>query len=75
MNILKVWSADSGEKHTPPSQLVMKNQQWPAGDRVKTSLVDADGSEMATRESIAELQYGQFVSDDGQDPDQRCTVM
>uniref|UniRef100_A0A158Q776 Lamin-C n=1 Tax=Elaeophora elaphi TaxID=1147741 RepID=A0A158Q776_9BILA len=72
---ITVWSADSGEKHTPPSQLVMKNQQWPAGDRVKTSLVDADGNEMATRESIAELQYGQFVSDDGQDPDQRCVVM
>ncbi|OZC12861.1 intermediate filament protein [Onchocerca flexuosa] len=72
---ITVWSADSGEKHTPPSQLVMKNQQWPAGDRVKTSLVDADGNEMATRESIAELQYGQFVSDDGQDPEQRCAVM
>ncbi|VDM11229.1 unnamed protein product [Wuchereria bancrofti] len=72
---ITVWSADSGEKHTPPSQLVMKNQQWPAGDRVKTSLVDADGNEMATRESTAELQYGQFVSDDGQDPDQRCAVM
>uniref|UniRef100_A0A915PWT5 Lamin n=1 Tax=Setaria digitata TaxID=48799 RepID=A0A915PWT5_9BILA len=72
---ITVWSADSGEKHTPPSQLVMKNQQWPAGDRVKTSLVDADGNEMATRESIAEMQYGQFVSDDGQDPDQRCVVM
>ncbi|KAM3721372.1 Lamin-1 [Dirofilaria immitis] len=72
---ITVWSADSGEKHTPPSQLVMKNQQWPAGDRVKTSLVDADGNEMATRESIAELQYGQFVSDDSQDPDQRCAVM
>lgn len=70
----QVWSADSGERHSPPSQLVMKNQQWPSGVRVKTTLVDADGNEMATRESVAELQYGGFVSDDGQE-DQRCALM
>ncbi|VDN00816.1 unnamed protein product [Thelazia callipaeda] len=72
---IAVWSADSGEKHTPPSQLVMKNQLWPSGDRVKTTLVDADGIEMATRESVAEMQYGHFVNVDGEDPDQRCAVM
>lgn len=72
---ITVYSADSGEKHSPPSQLVMKNQQWPAGDRVKSTLVDADGAEMATRESVAEMQVGHFGADDGQDPDQRCSVM
>lgn len=53
----------------------MKNQQWPSGDRVRTSLVDSEGMEMATRESVAEFQYGQFASEDGQDPDQRCSLM
>uniref|UniRef100_A0A183ECT4 Lamin n=1 Tax=Gongylonema pulchrum TaxID=637853 RepID=A0A183ECT4_9BILA len=72
---ITVWSAESGERHVPPSQLVMKNQHWPAGDRVKTTLVDADGNEMATRESVAELQFGHFMSDDGHDPDQRCALM
>ncbi|KHN84864.1 Lamin-1 [Toxocara canis] len=72
---ITVWSADSGEKSAPPSQLVMKNQQWPAGDHVKTVLVDPEGTEMAMRESIAELQVGAFAQDDEQDPDQRCSLM
>lgn len=73
--LLQVWSADSGEKSAPPSQLVMKNQQWPAGDHVKTVLVDPEGAEMAMRESVAELQVGSFGQDDEQDPDQRCSLM
>ncbi|VDK50564.1 unnamed protein product [Anisakis simplex] len=73
---ITVWSADSGEKSSPPSQLVMKNQQWPAGDHVKTVLVDSEGAEMAMRESIAELQIGgAFGQTDEQDPDQRCSLM
>uniref|UniRef100_A0A915BPD4 Lamin-1 n=1 Tax=Parascaris univalens TaxID=6257 RepID=A0A915BPD4_PARUN len=72
---ITVWSADSGEKSAPPSQLVMKNQQWPAGDHVKTVLVDPEGAEMAMRESVAELQVGSFGQDDEQDPDQRCSLM
>lgn len=69
-----MFSADSGEKHQPPSQLVMKNQQWPSGDRVKSVLVDAEGSEVAERESYAETQIGEFDAV-GQDPDQRCALM
>ncbi|VDD90284.1 unnamed protein product [Enterobius vermicularis] len=71
---ITVFSADSGEKHQPPSQLVMKNQQWPSGDRVKSVLVDAEGSEVAERESYAETQIGEFDAV-GQDPDQRCALM
>lgn len=71
---ITVYSADSGEKHQPPSQLVMKNQQWPSGDRVKTVLLDAEGNEMADRESFAETQIGEFGAVE-QDPDQRCALM
>uniref|UniRef100_A0A0N5AX40 Lamin n=1 Tax=Syphacia muris TaxID=451379 RepID=A0A0N5AX40_9BILA len=63
---ITVYSADSGEKHQPPSQLVMKNQQWPSGDRVKTVLLDAEGNEMT--------QIGEFGAVE-QDPDQRCALM
>ncbi|MFH4976111.1 hypothetical protein AB6A40_002820 [Gnathostoma spinigerum] len=72
---ITVWSADSGEKHAPPTQLLMKNQHWPSGDFIKTVLIDSEGHEMAMRESEAEIQYGQFGLEDGQDPDQRCRLM
>ncbi|KHN73206.1 Lamin-1 [Toxocara canis] len=71
---ITVWSVNSGRKSAPPSQLVMKNQQWPAGDHVKTILVDMEGTVMATRESIAELQVGAFAQDDDQDPGDRCSL-
>uniref|UniRef100_A0A914ZVW9 LTD domain-containing protein n=1 Tax=Parascaris univalens TaxID=6257 RepID=A0A914ZVW9_PARUN len=40
-----VWSAGSGKKSAPPSLLVMKKQQWPTGDHVRTVLVDPEGKE------------------------------
>lgn len=28
--------------HSPPSDLVMKNQNWPIGDRIRTVLISAE---------------------------------
>jgi chromosome segregation ATPase len=45
-----VWSSDAEQTHSPPSNLVMKEQSWPTGDEIKASLVDTKGEEMATQE-------------------------
>lgn len=44
-----VWSSDAGETHTPPSNLVMKEQKFSAGDEMKSILLDNKGEEMASR--------------------------
>ncbi|KAG0412265.1 hypothetical protein HPB47_010625 [Ixodes persulcatus] len=46
----KVWSSDAGATHSPPSDLVMRNQQWPQGEQMRTALISADGEEVASRE-------------------------
>jgi chromosome segregation ATPase len=47
---LTVWSSSSGQTHSPPSDYVMKGQDWYAADEMKTMLVDKEGEEVATRE-------------------------
>uniref|UniRef100_A0AAQ4PJU7 Lamin B2 n=1 Tax=Gasterosteus aculeatus aculeatus TaxID=481459 RepID=A0AAQ4PJU7_GASAC len=45
-----VWSADAGVAHSPPSDLLWKSQtSWGTGKDMVTTLVDADGEEVATR--------------------------
>ncbi|XP_040065015.1 lamin-L(I)-like [Ixodes scapularis] len=41
-----VWSSDAGATHSPPSDLVMRNQQWPHGEQMSTALLSADGEEV-----------------------------
>lgn len=40
---VQIWSSDAEQTHTPPSNLVMKEQTWPLADDMKTTLVDAKG--------------------------------
>jgi len=52
---LTVYSANTDATHTPPEHLVMKNQQWPTGDKVRTVLVNADEEEVSWRESFRSI--------------------
>ncbi|XP_028280684.1 lamin-A [Parambassis ranga] len=45
-----VWAASGGGTHNPPSDLVWKSQNsWGTGDLLQTTLVSANGEEMAAR--------------------------
>ncbi|XP_040066427.1 lamin Dm0-like [Ixodes scapularis] len=48
---ITVWSSDAGAAHSAPSDLVMRNQQWPHGEQMRTALLSADGEEVAFREN------------------------
>nr|XP_028569285.1 lamin-B2 isoform X3 [Podarcis muralis] len=54
----KIWAADAGVAHSPPSVLVWKHQtSWGTGTSVRTYLVNSDGEEVAVRSlSSAVLQ-------------------
>lgn len=45
-----VWSSDSETSHSPPHDVVMKNQKWFTADEMNTKLVNPQGETMATRE-------------------------
>ncbi|XP_069784101.1 lamin-B2 isoform X2 [Narcine bancroftii] len=47
--MVKIWSADSGKAHSPPTDLLWKSQSWGTGDEIKTTLVNSDGEEVAVR--------------------------
>jgi len=47
---LTVWSSDSEQTHTPPTDFVMKGQSWFSADAMKTVLLDTKGEEQATCE-------------------------
>uniref|UniRef100_A0A8C9YNP8 Lamin A n=1 Tax=Sander lucioperca TaxID=283035 RepID=A0A8C9YNP8_SANLU len=45
-----IWAASGGGTHNPPSHLVWKNQSsWGTGDLLQTTLISANGEEMAMR--------------------------
>ncbi|CAN8004925.1 unnamed protein product [Ixodes hexagonus] len=48
---ITVWSSDVGATHNPPADLVMRNQKWPHGEQMRTTLISADGEEVASREN------------------------
>ncbi|KAF2978800.1 hypothetical protein EK904_009352 [Melospiza melodia maxima] len=49
-NSEKIWGADAGVSHSPPSVLVWKNQgSWGTGGNIRTYLVNAEGEEVAVR--------------------------
>ncbi|KFM68686.1 Lamin Dm0, partial [Stegodyphus mimosarum] len=47
-----VWSSDSGTTHSPPQNLVMKNQSWCSSSNLVTILLNNNGEETASRESL-----------------------
>jgi septal ring factor EnvC (AmiA/AmiB activator) len=47
---ITVWSSDSDQTASPPSNLLMKDQAWSTGDEIKVVLVDAKGDEFASQE-------------------------
>uniref|UniRef100_A0A8C6KUR2 Lamin A/C n=1 Tax=Nothobranchius furzeri TaxID=105023 RepID=A0A8C6KUR2_NOTFU len=59
-----IWAASGGGTHNPPSDLVWKNQNsWGTGDLLQTSLISANGEEMATRKVTRTL----FHDDEDED--------
>uniref|UniRef100_A0A8C5EL40 Lamin B2 n=1 Tax=Gouania willdenowi TaxID=441366 RepID=A0A8C5EL40_GOUWI len=51
-----VWSANAGMAHSPPTDLLWKSQaSWGTGNEMVTSLINADGEEVATR-SVTKTQ-------------------
>ncbi|XP_008329310.1 lamin-A-like isoform X1 [Cynoglossus semilaevis] len=56
-----IWASGAGGTHSPPSDLVWKNQpSWIIGDTFQTTLISASGEEMAMRKVIRT----QFEEDD-----------
>ncbi|ELU01357.1 hypothetical protein CAPTEDRAFT_182411 [Capitella teleta] len=45
-----VWSSDTETAHSPPHDVVMKNQKWFTGDDMTSKLMNPQGEEMASRE-------------------------
>ncbi|VDK65682.1 unnamed protein product, partial [Cylicostephanus goldi] len=64
-----VYSADSGEKHRPPTDFVMKKQNWPIGDNPSVRLEDHEGD---LRSSVT---FETDESTDPSDPAERCSIM
>ncbi|SPP82170.1 lamin Dm0 [Drosophila guanche] len=50
-----VWSADTKASHEPPSNIVMKQQKWIAGDNTKTILLNNDGETVANLDRIKRI--------------------
>lgn len=69
----QVWSADSGETHSPPDSIVMKNQTWPSGSAIRVELLNEEKETVAWKEYTLEHGFRRIDSD--ADPDQRCSIM
>ncbi|KAH7728552.1 intermediate filament tail domain-containing protein [Aphelenchoides avenae] len=70
---ITVWSADSGETHSPPDSIVMKNQTWPSGSAIRVELLNEEKETVAWKEYTLEHGFRRIDSD--ADPDQRCSIM
>ncbi|XP_061744746.1 lamin-B2 [Nerophis ophidion] len=78
-----VWSADAGVAHSPPSDLLWKSHaSWGTGSDIITSLVNADGEEVARRcvsKSQMEMENGEeeeeVVVKKGKISSRECAVM
>ncbi|XP_068175986.1 lamin-B2 [Antennarius striatus] len=69
-----VWSADAGVAHSPPSDLLWKSQaSWGVGNDIVTTLVDADGEEVARR-SVTKTQVDVENGEEEEDVAQRGKV-
>ncbi|XP_066503781.1 lamin-B2 [Hoplias malabaricus] len=70
---VKVWAADAGVAHSPPSDLLWKSQSsWGTGDETLTLLVNSNGEEVAKRivtKSLVEVENGANEEGDFRDED------
>jgi len=81
---ITVWSTNAPNVvHSPPNDLVMKNQNWPVGDRIRTVLITSEETEAAWRESTRSSSSkrtsfrtagGDYGIESGEG-DQRCLIM
>uniref|UniRef100_A0A7N8WMM8 Lamin B2 n=1 Tax=Mastacembelus armatus TaxID=205130 RepID=A0A7N8WMM8_9TELE len=70
-----VWSADAGMAHSPPSDLLWKSQtSWGTGTNIVTSLINADGEEVARR-SVTKTQVEVENGDDDEEVAQTVRVL
>ncbi|KAK9514235.1 hypothetical protein VZT92_027715 [Zoarces viviparus] len=61
-----IWASSGGGTHSPPSDLVWKNQSsWGTGDLLQTSLISANGEEMAMRKVTRSLFHDDEDDDMG----------
>jgi len=67
---ITVWSNSSGHEHSPPSDIVMKNQSWATGDANRVELLNDEREVVAWHELVSE--YGPYT---GENPDERCSIM
>ncbi|XP_031167660.1 lamin-B2 [Sander lucioperca] len=78
-----VWSADAGVAHSPPSDLLWKSQtSWGTGNDMITTLVNADGEEVATRrvtKTEMEVENGEEEEEEeaqrGKVSSRECAIM
>ncbi|KAM4548470.1 lamin-B2 [Odontesthes bonariensis] len=78
-----VWSADAGVAHSPPSDLLWKSQaSWGTGSVIVTSLINADGEEVARRsvtKTEVEVENGEGEEEEiaqmGKVPSRECAIM
>ncbi|KAM9309765.1 lamin-A-like isoform 1-T2 [Pholidichthys leucotaenia] len=62
--VVTIWAASGGGTHSPPTDLVWKSQNsWGTGDLMQTTLISANGEEMASRKVTRTL----FCEDDDDD--------
>lgn len=50
--IVTVWSSDCNQAHEPPTNIVMKGQKWIVGDKIETTVLNANGEEVASAEHV-----------------------
>ncbi|XP_023138482.1 lamin-B2 [Amphiprion ocellaris] len=77
-----VWSADAGVAHSPPSDLLWKSQaSWGTGSDIVTTLINADGEEVARRsvtKTQVEVENGEEeeeVAQTGKVSSRECAIM
>ncbi|XP_028299958.1 lamin-B2 [Gouania willdenowi] len=77
-----VWSANAGMAHSPPTDLLWKSQaSWGTGNEMVTSLINADGEEVATRsvtKTQVEVENGEeeeVVVKTGRVSSRECAIM
>ncbi|CAD5118442.1 DgyrCDS7149 [Dimorphilus gyrociliatus] len=75
-----VWSANAGQAHEPPENLVMKGQRWFSGDEMSTVLKDNKQGEMAKLEMKRNKSRSSYSGESGytgsrNSEDKSCSIM
>ncbi|KAI1301896.1 Lamin Dm0 [Halotydeus destructor] len=72
---IKIWSANTKHASNPPTDLVMKNQNWAHGDEMTTRLFNSEEKEVAHRETKKVLRATKRRQTAGGEEESRCCVM